>query len=444
MAINKITEKLSEKLNKNVPRYTSYPVITDWKGQDENTWLNSLKSTYALGVDIYIHIPFCEKLCYYCGCFRTVTKNKEKSREYVHYLKKEWSLYLSKLPHLIKVNSIHFGGGTPSFLTPEQLIDLLKVFDNYKAPKFYGSIELDPRTVNEDHLIVLREFGFKKASLGIQDFDPSVQKAINREQSYELVKEKVDLIRKYGFDEVNFDLIWGLPKQSVKSVQDTFEKVNTLKPDRISFFSYAHLPERIKNQRLIKDSDILQGEAKLALFNSAQTYLVKNDYIPIGMDHYAKRGSKLHLAYENKTLYRNFMGYVENKSDILLGLGVSSISKNAKGFIQNIKSIKNYYEYIDAEHFPIEKGHSLSTEEAFRAEIIQILFCKFMVLKTDIMDLKNGEEIAKSLKEYQKIGLIEETDKSFKVNEEGKKYIRVIASLFDQYRTDEGAFSKAI
>lgn len=434
----------NKNLNISVPRYTSYPVITDWKGQDEPTWINSLKSDYTLGTDVYIHIPFCKELCYYCGCFRKVTKNQDLATEYVHYLKKEWSLYLDKLPHLIRVNSIHLGGGTPSFLSAENLENLLEIFNPFRTGKFNGSIELDPRTVSEDQIKVLKSFGFKKASLGIQDFDMVVQDAINRKQSFDLVKEKVSLLRENGFEEINFDLIWGLPYQTAATINKTFEKVVQLKPERISFFSYAHLPDKIKNQRLIEEDKILQGNAKLELFQTAQLLLQEHNYIAIGMDHYALKGTKLHQAYLDHNLYRNFMGYVEQKSDILLGLGVSSISKNAKGFIQNKKDFKSYYSDLDQKVFPIDRGHSLTNEEAFRADIIQKLFCQFQIVKEDLKDLANFFEIEKKLKSFVSDKLLIENENSYQVTDDGKKYIRVIASTFDQYRADQTGFSKAI
>lgn len=434
----------NKNLNISVPRYTSYPVITDWKGQNESSWIDSLKSDYTLSSDIYIHIPFCKELCYYCGCFRKVTKNQDLATEYVHYLKKEWSLYIEKLPHLIRANSIHLGGGTPSFLSAQNLKELLEIFTPYKTNKFHGSIELDPRTVSEDQVKVLKDYGFTKASLGVQDFDPIVQDAINRKQSFELVKEKIELLRNYGFKEINLDLIWGLPYQTPHTIKKSFEKVLELKPERISFFSYAHLPEKIKNQKLIDGDKILQGKAKFDLFQTAQDILNDHNYKPIGMDHYALKGSKLHKAFESQSLHRNFMGYVEEKSDILIGLGVSSISQNAKGYIQNKKEFKSYYTDLDNHSMPIDRGHVLTGEEAFRADLIQKLFCQFQIDNSDLKDLSNAKEIILRLNELVDDGLLINKESKLHLTSEGKKYIRVIASVFDQYRENTKGFSKAI
>lgn len=432
-----------DKFNFSVPRYTSYPVITDWKGQTTNQWFYSLNNGYELKIDLYLHIPFCRELCYYCGCFRKITKNNDLADQYITNLKREWDLYSRKFPQ-IKINSIHLGGGTPSFLTPEQLKLLLNYFESYKSHKFTGNIELDPRTVNLEHIKILRDYGFRNASLGIQDFNKDVQKAINRFQDYELVEKLVNNLRANDFKEINLDLIWGLPKQSVKTIDETLEKVMKLNPERISFFSYAHLPEKIKNQRLIKDEDLLQGNEKLELFFNAQKTLLENDYHVIGMDHYAKKNSELDLALKSKNLHRNFMGYVAQKSDALIGLGVSSISQNGSGFMQNTKDFKEYETSLLNEKLPVVKGHTLNASEAFRAGVIQKIFCHFEISKVDILELENSEEIQNKLDEFLEFGLLEEDQKNYTLTYKGKFLIRIIASVFDQYRKMEQGFSKAI
>lgn len=432
-----------DKFNFSVPRYTSYPVITDWKGQTTNQWFDSLNNGYELKIDLYLHIPFCRELCYYCGCFRKITKNNDLADQYITNLKREWDLYSKKFPQ-IKINSIHLGGGTPSFLTPEQLKTLLSYFETFKSHKFSGNIELDPRTVNSDHIKMLSEYGFRNASLGIQDFNKNVQKAINRFQDYELVENLVQDLRANQFKEINFDLIWGLPKQSVKTIDETLEKVMKLSPERISFFSYAHLPDKIKNQRLIKDEDLLKGNEKLELFFYAQKTLLENDYHVIGMDHYAKKGSELDKALRSKSLHRNFMGYVAQKSDDLIGLGVSSISQNGQGFMQNTKDFKEYEARLLNGELPVVKGHVLSASEAFRAGIIQRLFCHFEISKNDISELNNNEEIQTKLAEFLDFGLLEENQNTYNLTYKGKFLIRIIASVFDQYRQLDEGFSKAI
>jgi oxygen-independent coproporphyrinogen-3 oxidase len=441
----KIGEKTLDfdRFNYSVPRYTSYPVITDWQGQSVNQWFDSLNNGYELKVDIYLHIPFCKELCYYCGCFRKITKNQTIADNYIQYLIKEWKIYLENFPQ-IKINSIHLGGGTPSFLTPQQLSKLLDVFSPYRSCHFVGNIELDPRTVNLDHIKILKNHGFENASLGIQDFNKDVQKAINRFQDYQLVEELVHNLRGNGFKEINFDLIWGLPKQSVATIDETLEKVIKLSPERISFFSYAHLPEKIKNQRLIKDEDLLQGNEKLELFFNAQKTLLENNFNIIGMDHYAKKNSELDIALKNKSLHRNFMGYVAQKSDALIGLGVSSISQNSKGFVQNTKDFKEYEAFLDRQQLPILKGHTLSSSEAYRSEIIQKIFCHFEIEKHDLAELDNRNDIEQKISEFLNFGLLEENEKTYTLTYKGKFLIRVIASVFDQYRDMNQGFSKAI
>jgi oxygen-independent coproporphyrinogen-3 oxidase len=431
------------KFNISVPRYTSYPVITDWKGQDEDKWLESLDNAYDLSVDLYIHIPFCKELCYYCGCFRKVTKNTSLADNYIDYLYLEWTLYTNRFPN-IKINSMHLGGGTPSFLTSEQLERLLGIFEKHKGLHFDGNIELDPRTVSLEHIKTLRKYGFETASLGIQDFDKDVQAAINRHQDFEMVKQLVAELREQGFKELNFDLIWGLPKQSVDTIAKTLEYVLELKPERISFFSYAHLPEKIKNQRLIKDEDLLQGNEKLDLFFSAQKTLLENDYQIIGMDHYALKGSALDKAVKSKSLHRNFMGYIPHKSDALIGLGVSSISQNSAGFVQNTKDFKEYEEIIDNGELPIVKGHHLTSSEAYRSEIIQKIFCHFEIEKEAMKELSNYSDIINQLAIFVDEGLLNEEDLTYQLTYKGKFLIRVVASVFDQYRDQNGGFSKAI
>jgi len=432
-----------EKYNISVPRYTSYPVITDWAGFKPLDWIYSLINGYTLEIDLYIHIPFCEKLCYYCGCFRTITKNKDRADKYIDKLKKEWEIYTKLFPH-IKIKSLHLGGGTPSFLTPNQMHRLLSILTPYKSKDFSGNIELDPRTAKDEHIKILSEYGFRSASLGIQDFDLEVQEAINRIQSFELVSALVEKLRANMFNEINFDLIWGLPKQTKKTVTESFKKVLKLRPQRISYYSYAHLPDRIKNQRLIKEQDILMGKEKGELFSIAKNILLDDDYIAIGMDHYALKGSELACAYENKKLHRNFMGYVSHKSDALIGLGVSAISQSSSGYVQNTKDLKDYEEILNKGQLPLVKGHQLNNEEAFRATIIQEIFCHGIISKVDISQLTNKLDVSKQLDQYVKDGFMDESQKAYIVNELGFQFIRVIASVFDQYRTKTYQFSKAI
>lgn len=444
-------KELFRKYNLNAPRYTSYPAVPYWNHKvDEQVWPKLLERGLSEdpSLDLYIHIPFCEKLCWYCGCNRVITKNKQKGTDYIQYIKKEFDLYLATVGEL-PIRSLHFGGGTPTFLTPEQLHDLLSHLEpHFFKNVFEGAIEVDPRTCMVEHLEILREFGFSRISFGIQDFDSSVQTAINRIQPVGLVSSILDKARSLGFEHVNFDLIWGLPKQTVETVRSTINYVKEMAPEQISYYSYAHLPERFKHQRLIKAEDILQGENKRALYDEGKTLLEKAGYVEIGMDHYAKKESLLANAFLEGKLQRNFMGYTDVKANNLLGLGASSISSNSFGFSQNLKSIEEYKNRLDANTLPIEGGHLNIDEDYFRANIIQNLMCNMKVNDAHVGFLNDHKMVKETLEDYIQDGLLEYTEGSYKVTPVGKMFIRVIAKAFDQYHgaanTKGKTFSKTV
>jgi oxygen-independent coproporphyrinogen-3 oxidase len=282
----KTINELVEKYNRPGPRYTSYPPVPFWHNiPSEKEWITHLKDNYQedVGVDLYVHVPFCESLCYYCGCNRTITKNHDVEDYYLAALLKEWEIYKEKLGFSLKINSLHFGGGTPTFLSPSNLEKLITTLIQNKSNTFIGSIEIDPRTCNDGHIEVLSRLDIKRVSLGIQDFDPNVQKAINRDQSPAMVELLVEKLRLSNFASINFDLIYGLPKQSLDSISKTIEIVAKLKPDLIAFYSYAHLPERIKNQRLIVESDLPSPEKKKELYELGKKLLIENGYVDVGM-----------------------------------------------------------------------------------------------------------------------------------------------------------------
>jgi len=440
---------LFKKYDKRTPRYTSYPAMPFWNNQlDVERWSKYLETGVSKSglVDIYIHIPYCNKLCWYCGCNRIITNNQSKADSYIEALKSEFKLYHSKLPSL-KINSIHFGGGTPNFLDVSQMSSLLSTFKPYLDDNFQGAIEIDPRVCKEEQLELLASFGFKRISLGVQDFDEKVQKAINRIQSVELVKKVCDWARSFGFNHFNFDLIWGLPLQTPETIKETVRLCNLIGPDQISFYSYAHLPDRFKHQRLINDEDIRIGKSKRELYDAGKLEFEKSEYIEIGMDHYAKRGSLMAMALKEKKLTRNFMGYTDKKAPTLIGLGASSISANKYGFVQNEKDVNRYLERISKGESVIEKSHEKQNEDFIREEIIQDVMCNLKIEHKNLKNLNNFESTNEELCKMVDEGLLSKNNSQYEVTDFGKVFVRNVASLFDQYKGRElkgVKFSKSV
>lgn len=441
-------EKLIKKYDTPGPRYTSFPALPFWQNNlSSHLWMEHIQGdAETSGIDLYIHIPYCQKLCWYCGCNRIITKNKDKAKEYIKALKNEWNYYLSYLPN-IKINSIHFGGGTPTFLPAKDLEDLLGKFKPSFAEKFLGSIEIDPRTVDRKQLEVLKRFGFQRASLGIQDFDETVQKQINRIQPYSLVEDVVNLLREYDFNSINFDLIFGLPGQTISSIQDTVNKVSSLNPDLLAFYSYAHLPERIPNQKLIKSDLLPTGREKRELYEEGKKALFQAGFFEVGMDHFAKEHSYLYQAYKNKNLFRSFMGYTDTKSDTLIGLGATSISNSPMSFRQNEKDVGKYIEQMHAVTLPrAETSHSMTSSDQIIFQVIQEIMCNDQTDLTDLATLGEWPHILKGLEEFEVDGLVELEQFNLKITEIGKIFIRNICMIFDPYLGQKGAlrFSRTI
>jgi oxygen-independent coproporphyrinogen-3 oxidase len=444
-----LSEELFQKYDRPGPRYTSYPPVPFWnRAPSQDEWLKHLSANYSSrdGLDLYIHIPFCQSLCWYCGCFRTITKNKNKGDAYVDYLLKEWGHYQTAIPD-IRLHSIHFGGGTPTFLKPQTLKRLLKVFTKDKLNNFIGSIEVDPRTCEPEHLNVLQEFGVKRISMGIQDFDPDVQAAINRHQSFELVKKIVNEVRARHFESINFDLIYGLPRQNWQTVSNTIYKVIELGPDLIAFYSYAHLPDRLKNQRLIKEAELPTGHEKRELYDKGKSLLLEHGYTEVGLDHFAKKDSYLAKAVAQKKLKRNFMGYTDTKTPNLIALGVSAISNTPQSFVQNEKDLKAYFAMLDDEKLPIVKGHVLTKSDRLIDEIIHQLMCNHEVKLPLLQQHPLWHDIVLEIHEMQKDGLVDIKENRLIMTPMGGPFLRNVAMVFDEYlRTaqSENRFSRTI
>jgi oxygen-independent coproporphyrinogen-3 oxidase len=446
----KTINELVEKYNRPGPRYTSYPPVPFWHNiPSEKEWITHLKDNYQedVGVDLYVHVPFCESLCYYCGCNRTITKNHDVEDYYLAALLKEWEIYKEKLGFSLKINSLHFGGGTPTFLSPSNLEKLITTLIQNKSNTFIGSIEIDPRTCNDGHIEVLSRLDIKRVSLGIQDFDPNVQKAINRDQSPAMVELLVEKLRLSNFASINFDLIYGLPKQSLDSISKTIEIVAKLKPDLIAFYSYAHLPERIKNQRLIVESDLPSPEKKKELYELGKKLLIENGYVDVGMDHFALPSSFLYRAMRDKKLHRNFMGYVDKKSPILIGLGPSSISDSSMSFVQNVKDVKVYEKKVQSGVLPFEIGHTHNKNDLLIQEIILEMMCHNEIAISNKEDLPYWEEIEKELKIFLDDGIIEMDNNEIRITPIGKGFVRNVAMSFDYHlreQTSKVKFSQTI
>lgn len=427
--------ELIQKYNRPGPRYTSYPPVPFWtQTPSESTWLGHIKSAYreTEGVDLYVHVPYCEKLCYYCGCNRTITKNHDVEDPFLEMVLKEWDLYRQRLGFTPKVNSLHFGGGTPTFLSPENLATLIRTLTMEKTDSFIGSIEIDPRTCKDDHLKVLAELGIKRVSLGIQDFDPAVQGAINRHQPVNMVERLVERIRNRGLASINFDLIYGLPRQSVKTITDTIEIVSKMRPDLIAFYGYAHLPDKIKNQKLINESELPSAALRKELYETGKKILADHGYADIGLDHFALPGSYLHEAMLKNKLHRNFMGYVDKKSSVLIGLGPTSISDSSLSFIQNAKEIDDYRLMLKSDRLPFEKGHIHSTEDLKAQELILGLMCNGFV-QIDEDKIPDWEKVKNELAEFEADGILKLDKSTLTLTSGGKSFMRNVAMSFDHH-----------
>ncbi len=433
-------EELFTKYNVPAPRYTSYPTIPHWSTEyTTSDWqknlINISQEDLSKGISIYIHLPYCEELCTYCGCHKIITKQHDKvETPYIDALLKEWELYKSIIGRSLKINEIHLGGGTPTYFSSENLQQLINgilegnaLCDNYEL-----SIEGHPNYTSSNQLETLHKLGFNRISFGIQDFDIKVQKAINRIQSFEQVERITNKSKELGFTSVNYDLIYGLPFQEKTSIRETIKKVTSIKPDRIAFYAYAHVPTIKKVQRLYDENDLPTGKEKRALYDLGAKLLQEAGYKKIGMDHFALNDDKLQTAYVNKSLNRNFMGYTTNTNEVLIGLGVSSISETPDGYAQNEKSIHKYLKTLDTGFIPIIKGQRLSNDNRTHKSIINSLIIKY---EADLSSLPTEfiSTIKNKLIELQQDGLIHINEFKIQVTEQGKVFVRNICMLFDEF-----------
>ena len=449
---------LLNKYNVPVPRYTSYPTVPVWKEElDVKKWKEVFRKQFSQnnsqdGISLYLHLPFCESLCTYCGCNKKITTHHSVEAEYLAAILKEWKICRQLMNEPPIIREIHLGGGTPTFFSPRNLSKLLDgIFERSLIhPQHEFSIEGHPNNTTKKHLEALYNLGFRRISYGVQDNDPEVQRIINRIQPLENVKNATEEARRIGFKSVNFDLIYGLPKQNLQSIERTIKEVIELGPDRIAFYSYAHVPWASRGQRLFDENDLPSAEEKLNLYIKGKELLTEAGYVDIGMDHFALPGDDLYKAWLDGTLHRNFMGYTTQKSSILLGLGVSSISDVGVAFAQNKKALHEYYESIEKNELAVFRGYFLNNEDvAFRKYILDISCKGYTNFKP--ADLPKLQTFAfPELMKLKQDGLVDWNNKEVIVTSLGRHFIRNICRAFDlhllrnQQQESTSMFSKAI
>jgi oxygen-independent coproporphyrinogen-3 oxidase len=448
---------LYSKYNIPVPRYTSYPTVPFWEDDFANnvSWPQLVGDAFKTmeqkeGISLYLHLPFCESLCTYCGCNKRITTNHGVEEEYINYLLKEWDMYLQALGGKPVLKEIHLGGGTPTFFSPENLRKLISSLLNtvtVAQDKAFG-FEGHPNNTTRQHLEVLFELEFRRVSFGVQDFDPIVQKAINRIQPFESVERAVLNARASGYEWINFDLIYGLPFQKEDSILQNMEHMKVLKPERIAFYSYAHVPWKAKGQRGYSDDDLPSDTFKRGLYELGREKLLEMGYKEIGMDHFALPEDELFKAYEKGKLNRNFMGYTTTNTDINIGLGVSSISDITNAYGQNEKLIPDYYSRLDNDKFPITKGVLVNQNNATIRSTIKNVLCNGTHSITEEMRSIMNTRQWDTLKDIELDGLITLRDNHIQITEKGKPYIRTICAVFDPTvditATKQEMFSKSI
>lgn len=451
---------LIAKYDRPVPRYTSYPTVPYWQDAPTSAeWVNSLNRTFSnpdsshsdATWSLYIHIPFCESLCCFCACNTTISRNHDRYEgQYIDCVLAEWTSYLSKVPNLATntLKNIHLGGGTPTFLSPDNLSRLLKPIlsaVNIDPKSFEGSIEVHPNYTTVEHLRVLNDLGFNRISIGVQDFNLKVQKLVNRIQPPKVTAKTVNDARELGFTSVNFDLIYGLPGQGMEEMHFTIDQTLENMPDRIALYSLAIVPWIKPAQRHFKDEDLPAPEEKRALYEYAKTRLLDAGYIEIGMDHFALADDDLLLAMNEGRLHRNFMGYTDQKTDILLGLGVSSISASPDCFHQNQKILSLYEAKAADGEIPTMRGHKLTKiDQKIQGQILQLM----TGFKTEFLDIEQEKMVAERLSEMIKDELIRIENSTLTITEAGKGFLRIVCAAFDERlakaKPEQSLFSKAI
>lgn len=445
-AIPQLTPETIQKFDVSGPRYTSYPTADRFvEAFTDESYKQTLEQRrvggMALPLSIYVHIPFCESLCFYCACNKIITKHHERSAEYLRYLKKEIDLHIRHMGAGQTISQLHLGGGSPTFFSDDELTELMTMIKENFTLEANGeySIEIDPRTVNEQRLAHIASLGFNRLSFGVQDFDPEVQKAVHRIQPAEQVFALMAAARKLAFDSVNVDLIYGLPKQTSESFRQTLAQVIALKPERIALYAYAHLPARFKPQRRIDSYELPAASDKIAMLSNALSTFTEAGYVYIGMDHFSLPTDALAIAKRQGRLHRNFQGYSTQPDCDLIGLGVSSIGRIGATYSQNAKTLEEYYDFLNQDRFPIVRGLALSRDDLVRRAVIMALMCQGSLQFESIeiaylIDFKNyfAAEL-EALKELEKSGMVMVDDLGIQVTDFGWFFVRAVGMLFDRY-----------
>jgi oxygen-independent coproporphyrinogen III oxidase len=448
--------QLLSKYDVPTPRYTSYPTVPYWEPNTINpsAWLESVKTTFVEEkgeLSLYIHLPYCENLCTFCACNKRITKNHSVEDRYIDAVLKEWHMYLEHLPAQPVIREIHLGGGTPTFFSPANLTKLIEgITANCRIPDDHEfSVEVHPNYTTEAHLVALSKVGFNRISLGVQDFDPEVQFIINRMQSFEKTKEVVEWSRKHGFQSVNIDLVYGLPKQSVKSVEMTVEYLKQFQPERIAFYSYAHVPWKSKGQRRYTEADLPSATDKWKMYHAGREQLLMQGFVAIGMDHFALPQDKLCVAAREGKMHRNFMGYTTTNNKLIIGLGCSSISDSWTAFVQNEKEVEAYEEKMEQGEWSFSTGHRLNDEDLLlRQYILQLMCTGSTTINESLVDQGFLSSAMEKLIQLAGEGLLLVDDNKISITDKGQLFVRTICSALDArlFRQSSSAstFSKAI
>ena len=443
MFLNDVSEKIILNYEGQFPRYTSYPTAPHFSTEINPTsysqWLRALPAQDTLS--LYIHIPFCQQLCWYCGCYTKITKKEASIEAYVQGLMKEIALVALELsPKNHYVTHIHFGGGSPTLLSPQLFFNLMQsIREAFRiAPNAEIAIEVDPRTVNEEKISVYASASVNRISIGAQDFNPDVQRAINRVQTLELVESCINLFRQYGIKYINLDLMYGLPRQTTVSIKNNIEAVSLLNPSRIAFFSYAHVHWKKKHMQLIQKEDLPNDVSRIEMFSLASNLLKQQGYLPIGLDHFAKPEDPMVLALNTKTLKRNFQGYSVENAPHLIGLGTSSISQLNSQYVQNTCDIRQYKTNILNHILPIVRGIEISPEDQLRKAIIDDIMCYLEVdLKKQCTAFNYPSDYfdkeLRSLDNLVKDGLVSINDYIIQIHPKARQITRVVSSYFDRF-----------
>ncbi len=454
-----LNKELIQKYNIAGPRYTSYPTVPFWDSDSfsKSKWLETCatafkESNQSEGISLYIHLPFCESLCTFCGCHKHITKRHDVEDPYVDTVLKEWDLYLAMFNERPRIKEIHLGGGTPTFFNSSNLARLINgILDKSDLVDGYElSFEGHPNHTSKEQLQALFDLGFRRCSFGVQDYDPIVQTTINRVQPFEIVKETTQWAREIGYTSVSHDLVFGLPKQSMSSIVDTINKTKELKPDRISFYSYAHVPW-IKGvgQRGYDENDLPKDEEKRALYEMGKQMFDEIGYVEVGMDHFALRTDSLFQAMEEHTLHRNFMGYTSGKTQLMVGLGMSAISDSWYSFAQNVKTVKEYEQLVNEGEIPVFRGHILTAEDLVLRQHILNLMCQFETSwEKEEEKIDRLDEIKIQLMEMEADGLIQFEEHGLRITKDGIPFVRNACMPFDarlqRNKPNTQVFSKTV